>query len=239
MNGILFKDWKIQAIRDNPDREWQTRRLSGLYEINQEPNKWTLIQAVRDISLVKEGDYVCQHTDGHCVVVKPRYRVGEVVYIKEAYKVLDFDLGDIDKPLQRVKVEYKLDSETRWVMKPVDKRIVIPDKWHSPMMMPKWSARYFIKITSVRPERAQEISQDDALAEGVTRLLASQLGISVSPSQEIFNLTQARRVFSSLWDSINAKPRKIVTPTHKPITILAYSLSSNPWLWRYEFTVNK
>jgi len=34
MKGILFKDWKIKAIAED-DREWMTRRLDHLKEINE------------------------------------------------------------------------------------------------------------------------------------------------------------------------------------------------------------
>ena len=39
--------------------------------------------------------------------------------------------------------------------------------------------------------------------------------------------------FEDLWDSLNAKPEKITTPTHKPIVVLGgeYSWKSNPWVW--------
>jgi hypothetical protein len=42
-------------------------------------------------------------------------------------------------------------------------------------------------------------------------------------------------MFATLWDSINAKPRKINPPDYKTITILENSWESNPWVFRYEF----
>ena len=43
-----------------------------------------------------------------------------------------------------------------------------PDhKWKSPRYMPKWSARIWLKVKGVRVERLQDITNSDAIAEGV------------------------------------------------------------------------
>jgi hypothetical protein len=152
VKGILFKPWKAKAIGESDtDRLWQTRRVMKL--------KLGIPSLTISDEQFKKNLQIMD--------VKGHYQVGEVVYIKEAYRVLDIDLRDIEKPLQRVKVEYKLDGETRWVMKPKDKPITIPDKWHSPMMMPEWVARTFIQIAGVRAERLRlPLSPEDLALEG-------------------------------------------------------------------------
>ncbi len=143
-----------------------------------------------------------------------RYQVGEVVYIKEAW--LESFTGD--------KIYYKLDGDNSHCPKVYFGK----DKqwhdyktpfWRSPMFLKAIHARYFIKIKDVRAERLQEIGGDDYLDEGVTRLLASKLGLSVSESEEEFNFRNARHVYRVLWDSINKD----------------CPWQSNPWVWRYEF----
>lgn len=71
--------------------------------------------------------------------------------------------------------------------------------------MPRWASRILLEITGVRVQRLQDISEDDAYAEGVTH--AEQGGIN------------ARDGFSVLWNKING----------------AGSWAANPWVWAMQF----
>ena len=57
--------------------------------------------------------------------------------------------------------------------------------------MPRWASRLTLDVTSVRVERVQAISEDDALAEGVT--------VGNDPT----GATTAREAFLFLWDRVN------------------------------------
>lgn len=80
--------------------------------------------------------------------------------------------------------------------------------WRSPMHMPRWASRITLRITAVRVERVQEISEHDAMAEGVDGP-GGFIG-----SKKVF---YPRIEFISVWDSLNAKR--------------GYSWESNPWVW--------
>lgn len=90
--------------------------------------------------------------------------------------------------------------------------------------MPRWACRLLLEITGVRVERLQDISEADALAEGVKR---SQRAVSSSAAVPCFwdyqrnqpDYRDARSSFSSLWESING----------------AGSWDANPWTWVIEF----
>ena len=49
-----------------------------------------------------------------------------------------------------------------------------PMKWKSPIFMPHWASRLTLEVISVRVERLQEISEDDAIAEGIERLFTAE-----------------------------------------------------------------
>lgn len=85
--------------------------------------------------------------------------------------------------------------------------------------MPRWASRLTLEITGIRAERLQEITEEDALAEGVT----VQTGHLWRPlgSKEPMRQYTARQAFDALWDSINEKR--------------GYGWSTNPWVWVIEF----
>ena len=63
----------------------------------------------------------------------------------------------------------------------------LPLRWTPSIYMPRWASRLTLEVTEVRVERLQEISEVDALAEGVTH------GQS------------ARDAFASLWEKIHGE----------------------------------
>lgn len=86
-----------------------------------------------------------------------------------------------------------------------------PLKWRPSIHMPRWVSRINLEVTGVRVERVQDISENDAKAEGVT---LDEVGSAIDtyPHKSAFNY---------LWDKINAKR--------------GYSWDSNPWVWVVEF----
>ena len=79
--------------------------------------------------------------------------------------------------------------------------------WRPSIHMPRWASRIMLEVKAVRVERLQEITEEDARAEGVEM---------VGPA----SLT-SRSSFAKLWDSINAKR--------------GYGWDTNPWVWVVEF----
>ncbi len=202
MKGILMTPDNHRAIRDG--RKTVTRRLDGLKEINQEPGKWIAVRQDQMVGIPLDTFIFHNKETSEPEYIKPRYQVGETVYIKEAYTFY-YCLGG------QANIRYKLDKEVVWVEKPSDKPM--PKKgYHSPLMMPAWTARDFIQITDVRGERVQEITEDDAIAEGIQR--SEKTGRFLP-----MNCDYATWAFQFLWDSINPK----------------YPWGSNSWNWRYEF----
>lgn len=85
-------------------------------------------------------------------------------------------------------------------------------KWRNAMFMPRWASRLTLRITEVRVERVQDISEDDAWAEAVK-----------PPVSLIIPHDAGRRAYAALWDEINAKR--------------GYAWGSNPWVWAITFEV--
>jgi hypothetical protein len=79
--------------------------------------------------------------------------------------------------------------------------------WKPSIFMPKIASRIKLKVTNVRVERVQDITDEDALVEGML------------PDQNIFITNELRLAYKSLWESINGKG----------------SWENNPWVWVIEF----
>ena len=84
-------------------------------------------------------------------------------------------------------------------------------KWRSSIHMPKKYARLWLRITNVRVERVQEITEEDAKLEGI--------------EAEWRQATHPKKTYRAgmqfIWDSLNAKR--------------GYPWESNPYVWVVEF----
>lgn len=89
------------------------------------------------------------------------------------------------------------------------------DGWRLPMFMPRWASRLTLEITGIRVERLQDITEEDAITEGISGW--EHLG-SYDGYDDDFQT--AREVFRGLWDKLNGK--------HAP-------WKENPWVWVISF----
>ncbi len=87
------------------------------------------------------------------------------------------------------------------------------DTWRPSIHMPRRASRITLEVTEVRVQRVQEISDSDAVAEGV-------LPPGISPERCTPNPAGWFRI---LWDKINAAR--------------GYGWDKNPWVWAVSFEV--
>ena len=87
--------------------------------------------------------------------IKPKYEVGEIVAIAQSYK----DSGYYPDSLDR----HPKDLSIRGLMKD-------SAGWNNKMFVKSYACKHHIKITNVKVERLQDISDEDCLKEGVYRL---------------------------------------------------------------------
>ena len=88
------------------------------------------------------------------------------------------------------------------------------NKWRPSIFMPRWASRITLEIVNIRVERVQDISEEDAKAEGTKGLYDDWAG----PGKLTY-----RKPYKALWDSINSKR--------------GYGWDVNPWVWVIEFKV--
>ena len=100
-----------------------------------------------------------------------------------------------------------------------------PFPWKPSIYMPKVAARIWLMVEEIRVERLQEISEEDAIAEGVDFAESSNgktyKDYLLYPNDVYEWYNSPKRSFESLWKSINGRE----------------SWNQNPWVWVIEFRV--
>lgn len=102
-------------------------------------------------------------------------------------------------------------------------------KWKPSIHMPKAAARIWLEVVSVKVERLTDITEEDAIAEGIegsaeegyeSYEIVHEGKHKGKPSpHSIFNNRLAKFSFTELWESING----------------VGSWQANPWVWVIEF----
>lgn len=118
---------------------------------------------------------------------KARYRVGEVIYLKEPY----CDDLVIDE------IFYKYDNLQ-------DKMNLEISIWKNKLFMPESAARYFIKITKVSLERLKDISDEDCIREGIKKINSSNYRNTLDTINRKSFITP-NGAYADLIDKINGK----------------------------------
>ena len=93
-------------------------------------------------------------------------------------------------------------------------------KWKPSIHMPKEAARIWLKVTDVKIERLQDVTEDGAKAEGAI----DNRGFIHSPDNEYDRIHTAREHFIRIWNS-----------TIKKSNLNRYGWNANPWVWVIEF----
>lgn len=98
-----------------------------------------------------------------------------------------------------------------------------PPKWKPSIHMPREACRIVLEIVSVRVELLSDISEADAIAEGIGSIRVSETDSRwlnyANQDSKAAAFGDPRQSFWSLWKSING----------------GMSLAANPWVWVIEF----
>lgn len=106
-----------------------------------------------------------------------------------------------------------------------------PERWRPSIHMPRWASRISLEVTGLRVERLQDISEADAIAEGVDPspgirgdddLMVQQVMSAHSDMDKPMMPAPVAR-YVLLWDSINGKQPGVT------------NWNANPWVWVVEF----
>ncbi|MGP1182144.1 hypothetical protein ACJ8J4_04880 [Serratia sp. CY47280] len=188
---VIFNGEMVRAILDG--RKTQTRRA-----LNWKRQPYTEMAERDDGSLwpwAEDGE-----RGGDIWFSCPFGEVGDRLWVRETWA----EAGASAPDLTLYRSNYPAHVPAFYENVPAADEI----RWHPSIHMPRWASRITLEITAVRVERLNNISEEDARAEGVKA--------GVSPGHEHMMHQVA---FSELWQSIYGEE----------------SWSANPWVWVIEF----
>ena len=131
---------------------------------------------------------------------------GDRLWVRETWAAPGWDDSRISEIDHRASLVYRADD---------------PEKheddgtWHPSIHMPRWASRITLEITGVRVERLRNISEEDAIAEGVENIAPNQWRDYEDGRTVICPCGS----FRTLWTKINGRE----------------SWDANPWVWVVEF----
>ncbi len=208
---ILFSGPMVRAILEG--RKTQTRRV-----VRPQPTHIEWFQHQQGW-LGSFGVDAGTKNNPHRMVPCPYGVPGDRLWVRESF--LCFGSSDSITPaVQRAcQIRYKADDGPAvWIPMPAEAKEPTPSLKGKPSIhMPRWTSRITLEIVSVWVERLQDITEADAIAEGIERD-AENPGRFVDYRHDE-SAMPARASYWSLWDKINGDG----------------SAALNPWVWVVEF----
>ena len=226
--GIIFNAEMVRAVLEG--RKTQTRRIM---KVQPESNQLGLLRITASTKRSDIGKYHWAESNatGNHVRSKlfacPFGAVGDRLWVRETWQgplIPEAEFMNPNDFYSSAYCEYAADGgpEPEYVDMDDD----IRRGWKPSIHMPRWASRITLEITGVRVERLQDISESDAVAEGIEPL-------PLEPDMPQFyheyfpigiknglrcNMSAASS-FSGLWEAIYGKE----------------SWQANPWVWVIEF----
>lgn len=196
---ILFPGPDVRAILEG--RKTQARRI-----VTPQPSG-----GVRATGVVVGAS--SELSDAHGRPIRIPFRPGDLLWVRETWAAqhgLD-PLRPSEMRHQDTMLHYAATEERGGLL------------WRSPILMPRWASRITLRVTNVRVQRLQEISEQDARAEGCRDFFEQfpQIGRDQRLTcGALASDAPHRASFAVTWDDINHKRAP---------------WASNPWVWAISF----
>ena len=218
------KQWEVRAILDGRK---SCIRIAVKYKycntemkIKSDKHGSRLIEIQKDV----EGETYGKNPDGSTwhrllpyIEKIPPYKKGDILYVRETIWQKTGHYLDVDGETKAVWC-----NEFRYAASDEKPEVGWNYSWgkRPSIHMPKEAARIWLKVTDVRVERLQEITEDGAKTEGAI----DNRGFIHSPDNEYDSIHTAREHFAEIWNS-----------TIKKSDLERYGWDASPWVWVIEF----
>lgn len=202
---ILFQGSMIRAVLQ--DRKTVTRRLvkatkahaDGFMMLDHGKGWWPYNAF---------GDFASDHEGMEYPIACPYGKLGDRLWVRETCFINDYREASVpEQERADCEIHYRADG--------------IPDfegeeeliRWRPSIHMPRWASRILLEVTDVRVERLQDITEEQALAEGIKK--HSDGGYHVEDGKHFSD--SPVESFACLWSSVGG------------------DWDANPWVWCVSF----
>jgi len=217
---ILFNADMVRALLDGS--KTQTRRPMKNQPTTTTPDILCSCSCTKTDAALS-ATWIDMNSDND-MFVSPHGKPGDLLYVRETFKCNGWatDLATIFYKASENKSYTEMCEQFPIVGK---NPLAVSNKWTPSIHMPRWASRLTLEITDVRVERVQDISEEDAKAEGIeivggfASLNPYRNYLIGKPGQMQQHCSYAPRSFQTLWDSIYS------------------NWNDNPWVWCAEFRV--
>ena len=174
--------------------------------------------------------------------IKAPYRTGDIVLVRETSHLNKV----IDRKSPKVSMCFKADGrcmgfdvtefEMNRLLKLTDKK---KEQWLSPYYVTQATSRLFLEITDVRIERLQDITDEQALQEGIKEYMTDDMRTYYAPSKQWCCEFASKRRNRNDWQEKLSTPvkafREVYESTLKKKDTGICDWQSNPYVWVIEF----
>lgn len=228
---ILFSAPMVRAILEG--RKTQTRRAvkpvgndDGFVILDYGNGGWPYRSDDGDSAthtVKRGGKLYLDETPHDC----PYGQTGDRLWARETFKHCATEWHGADPDVHRHRIAYLADGQELAHKRPAGDWSGLPkfidesywDRRSIPSIhMPRWASRILLEITGVRVERLQDISEEDARAEGIVAKDNGRYHCGFDEDGEI-ECRSPVTAYAWLWNSINGDG----------------SWAANPWVWVVEF----
>lgn len=172
---------------------------------------------------VSEEPLYVYDTDGNQGKITPPYQPGDILYVRETFIQAAAHI-----------FWYKADNNS-WISEGL--------RWKPSIHMPKEAARIWLKVTDVRVEQLQEITEAQAQAEGIRGYSkdGNLYKYAVTDDWWIdFHNKHRKSFFGGTWWQDMPRTAKdafsyLWNSTIKKSDLTCYGWNANPWVWVIEF----
>lgn len=249
---ILFNGAMVRALLDGS--KTQTRRLAkdipygpDCAHFEVEIMDWPLSGVYQDRTNTSLDhwwlDLQCDVDDcSHSEIKCPFGQVGDQLWVRETWRTDDSLNDKAPSMFSKWPVKYEADG----------KRLAhgafhgnTKGKTRASMHMPRWASRIQLEITGVRVERLQDISEEDAKAEGVMQLDADGFERPIGRNKDGWKLCPVcagTGLHSTLGANggVNCDVDCVHCDTHEKLFKHLWNSTGgnwedNPWVWVIEF----